>query len=303
MGDKIAIGGSPQTFEPGTLWRKVQDTAAAALSSGALSPISTSVEFREDCGVQFLIRRVSGLTRKPSAPATSKVRSVNPFLPYDPALCVTHASETHVCLLNKFCVFDHHLLLVTREFEHQRSLLTHSDFAALSKCLAEFNSLGFYNAGPTAGASQSHKHLQLVPLPLISNGSNIPLDPLSPPGAREAATWPPFKHAVAPLTWDPTGSSSENGDMLLSTYCQMLARLRLDVPSQPAAAYNLLVTRSWLLIVPRQRECFGTMSLNALAFVGALLVRNEKQLRTLKERGPMSALRYVTGPRNASQTR
>ena len=296
MADKGASDGSPDVFEPGTLLQMTRDTSVAALNSGALRPISTYQELSEDCGVQFLIRRVNREAAVRRGPA-----AVNPFLPYDPALFVSYASETHVCLLNKFCVFDGHLLLVTREFEHQQSPLTCNDFAALAKCLAEFDSLGFYNAGPTAGASQPHKHLQLVSLPLASKADRIPLDPLSAPSSRkmsaqQTAIWPPFASAVAALTWDPAHSELARGAALLSTYQELLARLRLDVHTQPATAYNLLVTRAWMMIVPRLYERFGTMSLNALAFAGALLVRSESQLRALQQHGPMSALRYVAGP-------
>ena len=37
----------------------------------------------------------------------------------------------------------------------------------MNAILAEFDGLGFYNGGETAGASQPHKHLQIVPLPLL----------------------------------------------------------------------------------------------------------------------------------------
>jgi ATP adenylyltransferase len=58
-------------------------------------------------------------------------------------------------------------------------------------------------------------------------------------------------------------------------------------------AYNLLLTRQWMLLVPRSRERFESISLNALAFAGALLVRDERQMAALKKHGPMSALKHV----------
>ncbi len=90
-----------------------------------------------------------------------------------------------MAILNKFNVVDNHLLIVTREFEQQRSLLTLRDFEALWRCLNEYDSLGFYNGGPEAGASQPHKHLQLVPLPLAPQGPPVPIAPLLA-GARGA---------------------------------------------------------------------------------------------------------------------
>ena len=83
-----------------------------------------------------------------------------------------------MAILNKFNVVDHHLLIVAREFEDQRALLALRDFEAWWRCMSEYDSLGFYNGGPEAGASQPHKHLQLVPLPLAPQGPPVPIAPL-----------------------------------------------------------------------------------------------------------------------------
>jgi ATP adenylyltransferase len=70
-------------------------------------------------------------------------------------------------------------------------------------CLAEIDGLVFYNAGKLAGASQRHKHLQLVPLPLVPNGLNVPIAPLLAStrfeGAIGTAPGLPFAHAIAQL--------------------------------------------------------------------------------------------------------
>ena len=67
-----------------------------------------------------------------------------------------------------------------------------------------------------------------------------------------------------------------------------------DLQSGP---YCLLATREWLLLVPRSREFFDSISINALGFAGALLVRNEEQLRALRAAGPLTALRETALPR------
>ncbi|MCH5377045.1 MAG: phosphorylase, partial [Planctomycetes bacterium] len=136
-------------FPPGTLWQCVERTSQSALRQGALQPIRTEFEFLEDGGIRFFVRVVENLERKardnksdsrPGGPP-------NPFLPYDPALYVADAGPDHVCLLNKFNVVDHHLLIVTRHFEHQETPLNERDFAAWWHCLKEYDSLVFYNAG------------------------------------------------------------------------------------------------------------------------------------------------------------
>ncbi len=159
-------------LKPGTLWTSVKEQTAQALRCGALLSIPTQFEFVEQDGVLFLVRILSNLNRKKAAKEKQEKQTAdsgkefNPFLPYEEDLFVADISDTHVCILNKFNVVDDHLLIITRAFEEQESLLTQEDFAALWACLADFDGLAFYNSGKIAGASQRHKHLQLVPLPL-----------------------------------------------------------------------------------------------------------------------------------------
>ena len=155
-----------------------------ALSTGALLPIPTEYEFIEDCGMRFFVRILSGLRLKDEAKQKQEKEAAvtgvqaNPFLPYENDLFVADISDTHVAILNKFNVVEHHLLIVTRRFEDQEDLLTLNDFRALLACMAEYNCLGFYNGGAAAGASQKHKHIQIVPLPLAPEGPQVPIGPL-----------------------------------------------------------------------------------------------------------------------------
>jgi len=71
----------------------------------------------------------------------------------------------------------------------------------------------------------------------------------------------------------------------------MLDAAGLDARSP--APYDLLVTRDWMLLVPRSRECFHAISINALGFAGSFFVRTESDLRLLRDEGPMAALASV----------
>ena len=156
-------------LEPGTLWKSIQETTELALQSGALKSIPTELEIIEQVGIKFVIRILANLNRKEAdkekqEQQTSRTgKEFNPFLPYEKDLFVADISDTHVCILNKFNVVDFHLLIITRIFEEQESLLTLEDFTAMWTCLGEFEGLVFYNGGKLAGASQRHKHLQIVP--------------------------------------------------------------------------------------------------------------------------------------------
>lgn len=303
-------------LKSGTLWPAVVRRTREAIACGALHPIETRQEFVEDAGVRFLVRKVSSLAckdeekRKRSTEAGQSGKNINPFLPCEEALFVADVSRTHLCVLNKFNVIDHHLLIVTRQFEHQETLLTRKDFEALMICMAEFEGLGFYNGGVVAGASQPHKHLQIVPLPLAKEGvaANVsarlavPIEPLlqsarSGSGITALPAFP-FVHAFSRLDRALSQRPLVAAETALELYHALfnaagLNAITVDGESRQSAPYNLLMTREWMLLVPRSRECFEAISVNALGFAGSLFVRNDAQMRAVKKHGPMAVLREV----------
>jgi sulfate adenylyltransferase (ADP) / ATP adenylyltransferase len=295
-------------LKPGTLWTSIKKQTEQALQCGALLPIPTEFEFVEQDGVVFLVRILSNLNRKKAAKEKQEKQTAdsgqefNPFLPYEEDLFVADISDTHVCILNKFNVVDYHLLIITRAFEEQESLLTQEDFAALWACLADFDGLAFYNSGKIAGASQRHKHLQLVPLPIAPAGLQTPIELLfaSAKFQDNIATIPglPFLHAFAPLESDWVQSPLTAAKVLLERYRTLLRAVGLDVVdgNKQSGAYNLLATREWMFIVPRSQEHFQSISINSLGFAGALLVRNEQEMQLLKNKGPMNILKNVAVP-------
>jgi sulfate adenylyltransferase (ADP) / ATP adenylyltransferase len=294
----------PAGFPPGTLWEQIVKRSQQALAAGALLSMPTVHEVVEQDGVAFWVRMLTNLVRKDEAKQaqdTVKAKSgqvVNPFLPYEAELFVADISATHVCLLNKFNVVDHHILMITRAFEAQEAWLTEADFAAMWYCLAEFEGLVFYNGGKLAGASQPHKHLQMIP----GQPDQLPIAPLFPAAqfTGVVGTIPglPFVHAFTQFdpTWvhDPTVARAT-----LTRYQLLLKQVGLQMDgsaSQQTGAYNLLATRTWMLIVPRSQEAFAAIPVNSLGFGGTLLVRDHAQMQCLKSYGPMTILRRVAIP-------
>ncbi|OVE73967.1 phosphorylase, partial [bacterium B13(2017)] len=128
-------------FYPGNLLKKITQTSKKALRSGHLKPIITNYTILYDNQIPFIVYKMTSLKQKEKF--KKKIQSkVNPFLPYDKNLYVCDISKTHICLLNKYNVVDHHILIVTRKFEQQESLLNLSDFDAILKCMKEFEGLG-----------------------------------------------------------------------------------------------------------------------------------------------------------------
>ena len=299
------------TLQKGTLWQKILRVTENGLSTGALLSLPTEYEFIEDCGMRFFVRMLSGLRLKDEAKQQQEKESAatgvqsNPFLPYEDDLFVTDISNSHVAILNKFNVVEHHLLIITRRFEDQETLLTRDDFKALRTCMAEYRCLGFYNAGVAAGASQKHKHLQIVPLPLAPEGPQVPIEPLLAKAVYKDGLGIipafPFLHVFARIGPETLKARSDAGEKTFALYCAMLKRAGMASPDRggikkQSGPYCLLVAQDWMLLVPRSQEFFDSISVNSLGFAGALLVRDKEQMDKVKGCGPMTVLREVGLP-------
>lgn len=87
-------------------------------------------------------------------------------------------------MLNKFAVVPEHFILATREFRPQTHLLEPADLAATWACIEAYHNSGgqgqdqgqgqglfaFFNSGEHSGASQPHRHLQLLPVERMRDG-------------------------------------------------------------------------------------------------------------------------------------
>jgi len=282
---------------PVDLWAQVHDRTRHALERGALQPIPTRVHVLRDGGIDFLVREFDSVGRRRAAGSRSGAER-DPFGPWEPDLFVADLSASHVCLLNKFNVAPHHVLIVTRAFEDQNRLLGLSDFDALWRGLAAVDGLAFYNAGFLAGASQRHKHLQLVPLPLDGGAASLPVEARlqeARPGARAgiAVADLPFAQALASCSELVPLAPGEAASRSLDLYHALLEHV---AAGEREPAYNLLVTRRWMWLVPRSCEAFDSIEVNALGFAGALLVRDREQLERLRVIGPLRLLREVGRP-------
>lgn len=290
----------------GTLLHLIDEVSKKALAGGSLLPIRTGSGYVDDNGVRFVVRILSSLVRKDEDRLRrAQKKKGNPFLPYEKELFVADVGPAHIALLNKFNVMERHLLIVTREFEDQENLLTPADFSALWTCMAEYDAVGFYNGGEAAGASQSHKHLQIVPLPLAEQGPPVPIQPLVDEirDAGRITQLRPFRfrHFFARLELDDAGFPRQPGEQCYALYRTMLSELGMSVPREgetvkQSGPYCLVVTRQWMLLAPRSWEFYGEVSVNSLGFAGCLLVRKPEQLELVKKTGPLELLRSVSVP-------
>ncbi|KAJ4401316.1 hypothetical protein N0V85_005548 [Neurospora sp. IMI 360204] len=148
--------------------------------------------------------------RVPSPPSTTSVGSPLPtpkkklvFDPFDnplPSMLVCPLPPHHNLVLNKFAIVPEHFILSTREYKEQTHLLEQSDLEATRACIEAYQQYAgpggeekkdeagkrkegdereeetgsklyaFFNCGEHSGASQPHRHLQLLVVQKMREG-------------------------------------------------------------------------------------------------------------------------------------
>ena len=272
------------------LLRKATEVTVAATASGALVPLDTSLtHLMGDGGSRFELRHLLSATPKHLRASGPKP---NPFLPWDQRLEVDRIGDSHVVILNKYPVQTSHMLLITQDWQPQTGWLSMEDWQSLARIDATTTGLWFFNSGPDAGASQPHRHLQLLPRAA---------------GERICARDDWFRRCAQNTTMsaqDPLLRSSRvaaisstlTGETLQDLYLALAQDLGLGHPTTddcPRGAYNLLLSREWMAIVRRRREGIRGFSVNALGFAGSLLSTEASDRQWIQDSGPEALLQAV----------
>ncbi|MEB3335187.1 MAG: DUF4922 domain-containing protein [Cyanobacteriota bacterium] len=268
-------------------WRQARAVSERALEVGALVPLATS-ELQLPGLAPFRLRKLEGAPPRHLLTGGPKP---NPFLPWEAPLEVGQLEGSHALILNKYPVQPCHLLLITRGWQPQEGWLTAADWRAVARVAADTGGLWFFNSGPTAGASQPHRHLQL--LPRRADDASCPLAPLLHQQIEGGHPRWPWRYAVSARR-DPMG-----GRDLADLYREHAALLELGDPEgvgEPRHAYNLLFDDHWFLTVRRVKEHCAGFSVNGLGFAGFLLCTGRSDLAWLAGHGPWSLLAEVAAP-------
>ena len=291
-------------FETGSLKNKVIQQTKLATESGILIP----AKIEDECivtqsDIPYIVRIAPNLERKDIARKKQDDKAVeigkapNPFLPYNPNMFVSDLSETHLCLLNRFKLFDYPLLIVTREFEEQQSVLTYDDFLSISLCMQEMEGVAFYNGGLKAGATQQHKHFHFIPYPMDNHLSSIPIDNAlkALPMDSELISLKnfPYRHLISRTKWSNNDLVEVVAKRLLSKYQALMHSIGQKNSDRIVEDYNLIITRDWMKLALRSAPAYMSISLNALGFAGIFNVRNESQVNQVKELLPLKILQGI----------
>jgi len=268
-------------------WKRAVEVSSQALAGGALIPLETR-QIEQPEIAPFLLRE---LLSRPPRHLQPEGPKPNPFLPWDQPLEVGKIGDDHVLILNKYPVQAGHLLVITRGWQPQSGWLDARDWASVAMVGADTGGLWFFNSGATAGASQPHRHLQL--LPRSEGEPSCPLAPLLKAQLQGASPpWPWFYRLSRRL--DPIHGGDL--DALYAAHCEALGLGRRGTDAAPRHPYNVLFDDDWFLTVRRQREHGAGFSLNALGFAGYLLCTERSDLDWLERNGPWALLASVTIP-------
>lgn len=152
--------------------------------------------------------------------------------------------------MDKFCCFQ--ALLVTKQFKDQQSTITSVDWMAWYEVVVATQSFGFYNSDLPAGASQKHKHFQIIPFKSISEYKKKATG-----GATAATVQPPVlvqSHVSPQAQVESQGQQNVDDDQQFNDNKSNNDSTNSNSDSTPLGALitHHLVTRQWIPFDPFQ---------------------------------------------------
>ncbi|KAI9671051.1 MAG: bifunctional AP-4-A phosphorylase/ADP sulfurylase [Alyxoria varia] len=179
---------------------------SAKTEANALTFAATELAIVKAYGLPFQLRYCPALAKKPTPiadnnnastaiPTTASPsptqknpkKSFDPFEHPDPNLLIAHVpteSPTHSLVLNKYPVIPNHFIIATKQNKPQTAPLEADDLWLTYQCLREWavstrgtndrsnqeDLFAFFNSGRHSGASQPHRHVQMLPVEDMKHG-------------------------------------------------------------------------------------------------------------------------------------
>ena len=265
-------------------WRKALKQTEISIKNNALFPLKT-VDISKEIykSNDFIIRRLDTSVFRKNKIIGPKP---NPFRPWDKNLEINSIGKFHQLILNKYPVQKGHLLLITNRWKAQNGWLEEEDWLAIKKVNLDTTGLWFFNSCKEAGASQPHRHIQL--LRRDSSERNCPREDWFLNFLRKKNN-NKFNDCIVVSKLD----INKNYDSLYKIYLKLSRKIGLGSPKTdkvPKKAYNLLITNKWIAIIKRSKDNVYGFSINSLGFAGYLLVTELSNISYLKKNGPEKLL-------------
>ena len=273
-----------------SIWSKALEVSRKAVNCGAVIPLNTIKYKSSEDSSDFELRLLKSPIPKY---LTEYGPKRNPFIPWDTRLQIQPINDKHTLILNKYPVQIGHMLLITNTWKPQNGWLNKDDFEAIQNVDNDTTGLWFFNSSKEAGASQPHRHFQLLPrrynericprfdwfCSLLNNtkGSNSEIS-----------------HCISIRQRSQNKNSSEYD--LFSSYKSMIDEMNLgdiDIINKPLKPYNLLITSEWIALITRKTDRSNGFSINALGFAGYFLGTKRSDVDTLIKFGPEKILKDV----------
>lgn len=305
------------------LRKSMLDVTQRATQSQALKKLTAGYELlpASDNGICYILWAADPTHNKPKPAEVKDAKPKafrNPFSKenLEQDLFVTQLHGTHNLVLNKFNVVDEHVVLPTIEFAPQEEPLNAADFRAMWTAMEGLDAFAFFNCGFESGASQPHKHMQLMTYPSMKVITGLDMPPLLHFIDQKLHEYPmtetvqlpelPFCHFLHRIDIANDVDSEKAAAHIGTIYDKVLQQMNGIEYPRPAAtssapssllAYNLLLTSSFLFLIPRKAQSFNGIEVNSIGFIGSFFVRNNEQRVFFETHsGPMELLRQVTFP-------
>ena len=266
-------------------WEKALLQTRLSIADESLCPLKTDIITKDLYEKNdFIIRKLDTLRfnkKKVYGPTQ------NPFCPWEKILEIDKIGDNHQLILNKYPVQKGHILLITNNWKPQNGWLDINDWKAIQLVNKDTSGLWFFNSSPIAGASQPHRHFQLL---------RRSKDEISCPREKWFLEMKLNKNSDSKLKKNIIVSQFnflENSISLFELYLELCKKLGLGNPNsdrKPRYPYNLLITNKWIAIIKRTNDHIHGFSINGLGFAGYLLVTEKSDIHYLKKFGPEKLL-------------
>ncbi len=266
-------------------WVKALDQTHLSIINNGLFPLKTTVVTREYYNENdFIIRELDTSRFKKK---NSYGPNQNPFNPWDKILEVDKIGTNHQLILNKYPVQKGHILLITNTWRPQDGWLDINDWIAIQMVNEDTSGLWFFNSSPIAGASQPHRHFQLL---RRDHGEIIC------PREKWFLDFENNNDQDSKLKKNTVVSKFnflDNSINIYNLYLELSNKIGLGNPiddEKPKFPYNILITNNWIAIIKRKYDHVHGFSVNGLGFAGYLLVTEKSNINYLKKYGPEKLL-------------
>ena len=263
------------------LWKEALSVTQQAIKTSSIIPLETKLEIiNNDLFDSYELRHL--LHKFPIKIDTFGPKK-NPFIPWDKELSICGIKDNHQLILNKYPVQLGHMLLITNSWKPQNGWLNQNDFKALINVNSDTTGLWFFNSGPRAGASQPHRHFQL--LPRSSNHRLCPREGWFKSKLESQESYDSSMYGCYSISKINDELDDSTGLKLYNKYLELSFILGLgDVNNinKPLFPYNLLITSNWICIFKRSSESSHGFSINSLGFAGYILSTSISDVNWLK---------------------